>query len=366
MRVLGVVEGLDGLGHDSVVGRHHQDDDVGHSGAAGAHGAEGGVARGVQKSDPLDLALAFGMGKGNGVGADVLGDASGLPGGDIGLADDIQQRRLAVVHMAHDGHDRRARAHLLALVLHVQFHLFLHFVDGAAAAHALFHLEPETELGADLAGDLLLHRLVDTGKNSQFHQLFNDLERLAFQVFGQVAHDDGRLERDQFAGGRRHDFVLRLGRRGGRARSGRRLLGRPLSLSRVRRRADGSSAAHAANIAASSKIGPALLEAGAPGGFFGGGARGGFGRQLHEPDFLPQLGHGWRRWRKGRRRGQFRGWRRNHERGQEDWGCFGNRRRRLGHRHRGNRRRGDDDLRPNGFRRRSCGRRRGRRRSRGL
>ena len=42
---LGVVDGLDGLRHDAVVGGHHQDDDVGHLGAAGAHGGEGLVAR---------------------------------------------------------------------------------------------------------------------------------------------------------------------------------------------------------------------------------------------------------------------------------------------------------------------------------
>ena len=48
---LGVVEGLDGLGHDAVVGRHHQDDDVGGLGAAGPHGGERLVARGVDEGD---------------------------------------------------------------------------------------------------------------------------------------------------------------------------------------------------------------------------------------------------------------------------------------------------------------------------
>ena len=35
---LGVVDGLHGLGHDAVVGGHHQDGDIGDHGAAGAHG----------------------------------------------------------------------------------------------------------------------------------------------------------------------------------------------------------------------------------------------------------------------------------------------------------------------------------------
>ena len=48
---LGVVERLDGLGHHAVVGRDHQHDDVGGVGAAGPHGGERLVARGVDEGD---------------------------------------------------------------------------------------------------------------------------------------------------------------------------------------------------------------------------------------------------------------------------------------------------------------------------
>ena len=48
---LGVVDGLDRLGHHAVVGGHHQHDDVGDLRAAGAHLGEGGVARGVDEGD---------------------------------------------------------------------------------------------------------------------------------------------------------------------------------------------------------------------------------------------------------------------------------------------------------------------------
>ena len=43
------------------------------------------------------------------VGADVLRDAAGLARGHLGVADRVEQRRLAVVDVAHDRHDRRAR-----------------------------------------------------------------------------------------------------------------------------------------------------------------------------------------------------------------------------------------------------------------
>ena len=52
-RGLGVVQRLDGLRHDPVVRRHHQDRDVGDLGATGPHGGEGLVARGVDEGDSL-------------------------------------------------------------------------------------------------------------------------------------------------------------------------------------------------------------------------------------------------------------------------------------------------------------------------
>ena len=48
------------------------------------------------------------------IGADMLGDAAGLVRRDIGLAHRVEQRGLAVVDMAHDGDDRRARLQMLA------------------------------------------------------------------------------------------------------------------------------------------------------------------------------------------------------------------------------------------------------------
>ena len=48
---LGVVDGLDRLRHDAVVGGHDEDDDVGDLGAARAHGGERLVARRVEEGD---------------------------------------------------------------------------------------------------------------------------------------------------------------------------------------------------------------------------------------------------------------------------------------------------------------------------
>jgi hypothetical protein len=66
-----VLDGLARLRHHAVVGRHHQDHDVGGLGATGTHGGEGLVAGGVEERD--HAARRFHM-----VGTDVLGDAAGF------------------------------------------------------------------------------------------------------------------------------------------------------------------------------------------------------------------------------------------------------------------------------------------------
>ena len=67
----GVVDGFEGLRHDAVVRRHHQDDDIGDLGAAGAHAGERFVTGGVDEDDLLAVHLHL-------VRADVLGDAAGF------------------------------------------------------------------------------------------------------------------------------------------------------------------------------------------------------------------------------------------------------------------------------------------------
>ena len=107
---LRVRDRLDRLRHDAVVGGDDENDDVRHLGAARAHRREGGVAGRV---DERDLAAER---RRHLIGADMLRDAAGLAGDDVGLADRIEQRRLAVIDVAHDGDDGRARREILVHV----------------------------------------------------------------------------------------------------------------------------------------------------------------------------------------------------------------------------------------------------------
>ena len=103
---LRVVDRFARLRHDAVVGRDDEDDDVGDLGAAGAHQRERLVAGRVEEHDVPVVDRDV-------IGADVLRDAAGFALGDARLADRVEQARLAVVDVAHDGDDRRARDDVL-------------------------------------------------------------------------------------------------------------------------------------------------------------------------------------------------------------------------------------------------------------
>jgi hypothetical protein len=107
------------------------------------------------------------MGNGNGVSADVLRDTAGFTGSDIGLSDNVKQRGLAVINVAHNGDDRRTRLELLGFVLNVFFDLANRSVDLAGAALAFLDLESAAIFRANLLRDELINRLVDRRENAE-------------------------------------------------------------------------------------------------------------------------------------------------------------------------------------------------------
>ena len=160
LRGFRVIDRLDRLRHEAVVGRDDEDDDVGHVRAARAHRGEGRVAGRVEKGDARVLVI-------DRVGADVLRDAAGFARRDARLANRIHERRLAVIDVAHESDDRRARLEF--------FFLFddrrrrrdddlLDLVDTATFL-AAFHFENEAVLRANLRRDVRLDRLIRVGEN---------------------------------------------------------------------------------------------------------------------------------------------------------------------------------------------------------
>jgi hypothetical protein len=90
---------------------------------------------------------------------------------DIGFADRIEQRRLAVVDVTHDGDDRRPRLHVLGLVLDIE-NAFLDIGLGDAADGV-----------AEFLGDEFSHVGVDQ---------IARLHHLAF-LHQELDHVDGRV-----------------------------------------------------------------------------------------------------------------------------------------------------------------------------
>ncbi len=108
---LGVVDRLAGLGHDAVIGRNDQNDDVGQLSAAGPHHAECGVPGGIQEhhiSFPRQIYF---------IRTDMLGDAAVLPFGHLCRTNRIKQLRFSMVDVSHDGDDRSPLDKFLVLIL---------------------------------------------------------------------------------------------------------------------------------------------------------------------------------------------------------------------------------------------------------
>ncbi len=188
---------LDRLRHDTVVGGHDQHGDICDLRAASAHGSERLVAWRVQEDDAPAFLL-------DDVGADALGDPTGFAGGHLGLADGVEQRRLSVVDVPHDGDHRRSDLQVLGSL-----------AIGAEELRARGELDLGGFTLADhLFGDRRIHRhragldpktvgddgrrveidlLVDVRHHTVLHQLFDDVDRLDVQVFRQLL--DGECRR---------------------------------------------------------------------------------------------------------------------------------------------------------------------------
>ena len=193
---LGVVDRLHRLRHHAVVGRDHQDRDVGGLRTAGTHGGERLVTRGVDEGDQPLVAVELG---GDLVGADVLGDAAGLALADVGLADGVEQSGLAVVDVTHDGDDRRTELEILlvALVLAVgeveRLQQLAVLVLRGDDLHDVVHLAAEQLEG------LVAHRLGGGDHLAEVEQRLHQRGRVGVDLLGEVGQRRAAGEPDGLA-----------------------------------------------------------------------------------------------------------------------------------------------------------------------
>src|SRR5919202_1241214 len=206
---LGVVERLDRLRHDTVVGGHDQDDDVGHLRATGTHRGERLVTRGVDEGDRALLALQLGLDL---VGADVLGDAAGLARHHVGVADGVQQLRLPVVDVTHDGHHRRTGLPVLLVALVTEGE-----VEGLEQLAVLDlgadHLDVPADLGTEQLQRLVVHRLRRGDHLAQVEQGGDQRGGLGADLLGEVGQRRTARQPDDLPVAPRQADAAHAGRR---------------------------------------------------------------------------------------------------------------------------------------------------------
>ena len=119
-----MVQGFNGLRHETIIRCHHEDHNVRDMRTTSAHPTEGGVARRVKESDMI-------VANRDTVSTDVLRDAASFPGRDTRLPNRIEQGRFPVIDMAHERDDRGAKLKFLRLLLFLfrSFGLFDDFLD---------------------------------------------------------------------------------------------------------------------------------------------------------------------------------------------------------------------------------------------
>src|SRR6266853_1568314 len=168
-----VIDGLLRLRHYAIIGRDDEHDDVSHFRAARAHARKGFVARCVNKNDFAAIDVNNGS-------ADMLGDTSGLSGGDFGFADRVEKAGLAVIDVAHHRHDGRSGLEILRL-----------FFSGDFLNDVFFkrkHLHGAIEGFRKARRRRRVERLVDASENAPIEQNLQHFLRADIEFFRQIAH----------------------------------------------------------------------------------------------------------------------------------------------------------------------------------
>ena len=183
-RRLGVVDSLNGLGHDSVVSRDNKNSDIGYLSAASAHGGERLVSGGVEEGDGLAVYL-------NAVRADVLGDSARFTRGYVGVADSVENRGLAVVDVTHNNNNGRSADEVGLVVLAVVDNFLLDCNNDL-----FFNLC--VELHGDKRGGVEVDCVGSGNHGAHEERLFNDLGNRSFKAQSQLVYRDfvGDLDGD--------------------------------------------------------------------------------------------------------------------------------------------------------------------------
>ena len=113
-----MVDGFDSLRHNTIISRHHQNSDIGDVSTPRTHFSKGGVSWRIQEGNQVVIIVHL-------VGTDFLGDPPGFVFRNVGVPQLIQQGRLTMVNVSHNGNYWRPFNQVRSILLLV----FKHLID---------------------------------------------------------------------------------------------------------------------------------------------------------------------------------------------------------------------------------------------
>src|SRR5580704_12686707 len=130
----------------------------------------------------------------------MLGDTSSFAAGNVGLADGVEQRSLAVIDVAHDRDHRRTRNFQLVGIL-----LREHVLDGLVCHLVLEgdHRGVCAELAGDILDQLTVERLVDGDEDATHEECRDQVLATHAELFGEILNADALRHGDSARDGQR-------------------------------------------------------------------------------------------------------------------------------------------------------------------
>ena len=188
-----MVDGLDRLGHHTVVGGHDQHHDVGGTRAPGPHGRERLVTGSVDEGERPVIALDL-------IGTDVLGDPARLAVDHVRVADPVEQQRLAVVDVAHDGDHGSPEGRDACVIIAVDPEELAQF--GLLLLTRVDEADLSTDLGREKLHHLVTQRLGGGDHLTVLHQEADHIGGGAIELGAEVLGGRGPLHHDDALGHR--------------------------------------------------------------------------------------------------------------------------------------------------------------------
>ncbi len=149
-----------GLRHHAVVGRYHQNHDIGRLGATGSHCGKRFMTRRIQEGN--NAARRFHM-----ICADMLCNAARFTGCHFRTANIVEQRSFAVVNVTHYGDNWCTRQRLEISVFRSFFEHCFWIVELGCMRH-MAHLFDQNHCC------FLIEHLVDRNHLTELHQMLDD------------------------------------------------------------------------------------------------------------------------------------------------------------------------------------------------